>query len=76
MNGFLVLLVHTMDDLPIGLFMSDSAAMSFANEIDEMPTEKIRKVYGTDCSTPNCVKIVQFDCGEPVAVRVVRTFDN
>jgi hypothetical protein len=38
-----------------------------------MPTEEQRKVFGTDCSTPNCMCIVQFIDGQPVKMEFVES---
>lgn len=76
MNGYLVLLRHGMDDLPIGLFDTQGRADQFASTVEPMPTEAIRSLYGTDCSTPCCVEIVEFANGLPVNIRFVRDFDT
>lgn len=72
MDGYLVWLRHTMDDLPIGLFphtaKGKAEACIFAGETKPMPTAKIRKVLGVDCSTPVCVSVVEFVGGKPVGV--------
>lgn len=75
MNGFLVLLCHNMDDLPVFLTDNEDAAMKFASELDAEPSQTIRQVFNTDCSTPNCVKVVLFVGGKPVGVRYVKGFD-
>ncbi len=74
MNGFLVELCHGMDDLPVGLFRSESGAMNFAATLGPMPTAAIRKVFSTDASTPICVNITEFVKGVPVATRRVKDF--
>lgn len=76
MNGFLVLLCHTMDDLPVALRGTRDKAMALVNDLGPMPSEYIRKVFGTDCSTPSCIKIVEFHNGVPVKCEVVREFDD
>jgi hypothetical protein len=75
MNGYLVMLVHMMDDLPIALFKSPNDAGDYAREVQEMPTDKIIKIFNTDCRTPICVKIVQFSDGFPVDVTIIKDFD-
>lgn len=57
---YLVMLTHDMDDLPVKLFDNETAAFDFANGLDGEPGEHIRKVFQTDCSTPNCVSVVEF----------------
>ena len=74
MNGFLVVLHHTMDDLPIRLCQDRTEAEKVANETEEMPTDEIRKILSTDCSTPCNVSIIEFVDGRPVDDAVVREF--
>ena len=65
-SGYLVVLRHTMDDLPLAFITDESEAILFAGKVKPMPTEKIRKVFQTDCSTPICVAVWQFIDGLPV----------
>jgi len=74
MNGFLVLLCHTMDDLPVGLFKSFQLALAHARAQEAFPDAILREVYCTDCSTPVCMKIVQFVGGKPIKCDVVMDF--
>ncbi len=76
MNGFLVLLVRTTDDLPIRLCATEVEAKAVAAQTKEMPTAAIREVLETGDSTPLCVKIVEFHDGKPVKVSVVKDFDR
>ena len=71
MNCFLVLLRHTMDDLPVAVYDNKKDALFEAKRIagdnlNGMPTEAIRKVYSTDCSTPCVVCVVEFREGKPI----------
>lgn len=75
MNGYLVLLNHTMDDLPIGLFETSEAAEAFAKRARPMPAKRIRDIFGSDCSTPCCVSIVQFRNGRPVSDCLAKSFN-
>lgn len=75
MDAYLVLLVHTMDDLPIGLFGTYQQAARKGRSLLGMPTDAIRELYNTDCSSPVCVKIVEFNLGVPVRVLLVKEFD-
>ena len=75
-NGYLVLLRHTMDDLPLRFFGENeyAKAKQFARSRGEMPTPHIRAVYNTDCSTPVGVDVVRFSNGVPVDVEMVVDF--
>lgn len=76
MNGYLVVLVHTMDDLPIGFYLWEEEARHKARRVKPMPTTRIRQVYGVDCSTPLSVKMVQFRNGKPISVELVKEFNS
>lgn len=73
---YLVMLVHHMDDLPVFLTTDRDEAIERASQMDEMPSFEIRELFNTDCSTPVCVKIVTFSQGVPVAVNVVKEFND
>lgn len=68
MNAYLVLLIHEMDDLPLRLFADRDEAVAFAKNVQEMPSDEIRELYRTDCSTPVGVRIVKFVGGIPIQV--------
>ena len=73
MNGYLVLLRHMTEDLPVGLYADLREALLECDRIGDslatgMPTEEIRRVYKTDCSTPVSVCVVHFANGKPVEV--------
>ena len=77
----LVMLVHNVEDLPIRFFIQTDReaerqeAIRYARQVQPMPAERIREVFKTDCSTPLCVKIVEFHGGVPIHSEVVKTFD-
>lgn len=76
MNGYLVELIHTMDDLPIGLFATRGEADEFASKVRPMPTAAMRRVFNTDCSTPVGVSITRFRLGKPDSRKMVRQFEG
>lgn len=76
MNGFLVVLVHTMDDLPVGLFATRQEAVEYADAHPEMPTEAELDVFPTDCSTPCNLSVVEFRGGMPVKIELIRLLDE
>lgn len=65
MNAYLVLLRHTMDDLPIALFGDRDRAVKFAQKTRPQPTDAIRNFYNADCATPVAVVVVEFVRGKP-----------
>ena len=72
MNCYLVLLKHTMDDLPVRVFphtkRGRAAALCFAGALKPMPEKNIRRVFNTDCSTPCQAAVVEFVEGVPVEI--------
>jgi len=74
MNGYLVVLRHTMDDLPIKLCATYEEALAFAKKTKGMPTRRIRDVIGTDCSTPHSVSVYVFEKGELIEAYCVKEF--
>jgi hypothetical protein len=72
---YLVVLSHTMDDLPIRLCKTREEAEGIAAGLDGEVPEPIAETFMTDASTPCCVKIVEFnDAGEVTEVSVVKDF--
>jgi len=69
---YLVMLRHTLDDLPVYLTPGYADARRFAEQVDATPSQQIRNVYNTDCSTPCSVFVVTFEDGRPVKVEYVR----
>ena len=74
MNGFLVELIHTMDDLPIRLCKTKAEAIRIAKRTAAMPTQKVREVFTTDASTPICVNVTEFRDGVPIKRERVKCF--
>lgn len=75
MNHYLVVLHHTMDDLPLYITDDKDKAFAFADRTRAMPTNRIREVYGTDCSTPCNVCVVTFQRGRPIGSELVKLFE-
>lgn len=75
MNGWLVVLSHTMDDLPVRLCATREEALIYAKKLNPMPSKRLCKVFQTDCSTPVAVEVVEFKDGVPVLAFMVKGFD-
>ncbi len=75
---YLVVLSHTMDDLPIRLFSDRAEAEKFAGKVEVMPeeTERIRALFRAARTMPLCVSIVTFRGGVPQKRDVVKSFDG
>lgn len=74
MNGYLVMLSHTLDDLPVALFASAWDAQTFAENIKPDDGKSVGKLLQLDATTPVCVKVLTFKEGRPDAVTVVKEF--
>lgn len=71
MNGFLVVVSHTMDDFACSLHATRDEAFQTAMNLDDVPTI-VRNLFASDASTPVCVSIVEFQNGLPIDTEVVK----
>jgi hypothetical protein len=71
-NAFLVLFVHTMDDIPIGLFSTHAEAVAFG--MDQPRNLEVPRWWPADCSTPVHVAVVEFIDGKPNAYVIIKDF--
>ena len=74
MDGYLVMLCHTMDDLPLGLFQAEHQAREYAKKVKRGDDKLCKSVMNSDASTPLCVKLVTFREGKPKVCEVVQEF--
>jgi hypothetical protein len=73
----LVILSHTMDDIPVRLFTEYSQAAEFAAEMDwDVPARVLNKFDWPNCSTPCCISIATFRNGVPFSRTIVREFEE
>lgn len=76
MTIYLVLLRHTMDDLPLFITGNYVEAVAAARNADWQPTEEIGRVFGLDCTTPVCIDVVTFEDGVPVRLETIKEYDE
>lgn len=72
---WLVLLNHSMDDLPVAIFEGPYAELNakiFAASCDPMGTTQEREAMRTESKVPLCVSLVKFVAGRPVSSEMVR----
>ena len=83
MRTYIVMLHHTCDDLPVGVFSGRDGgdaetarqmAFAMASRVPEMPSENVRKIHKTACSTPVCVSVVEMRDGVPHGRTVAKSF--
>lgn len=78
-NLYLVLLRHTMDDLPIFLTPNQGEAESVAASTlpDDRNAQRAEEVLGIDCSTPLNTTVVRFKAdGTPCGMKVIHEFTD
>lgn len=75
---YLVVLSHTMDDIPIRLFKDRDEALDFADDLPwEAPADLLQRLERPDCSTPCNVSIVLFnDEGIPISQVIVKEYEE
>lgn len=77
MNGYLVVISCSMDDLPVRLMESESFAREWAMKCN--PEDQVAMVYDMrNCDPagyPTCIRIVRFIDGAPVSDQIVRDLD-
>jgi len=92
MNGFLLMLRHTLDDCPIGLYKTrEEAINSLSNRVGYVLSEDDPKGYPCGpwalskeergallivCFTPRNFSIVEFKNGVPVELSIVAEYEN
>jgi hypothetical protein len=74
MNGFLVVLLHTMDDIPVSLHATRAEAEAAAQACPSMPSDSLMESIGCATSEPVCVSIIEFVEGEPVSMGPAKYF--
>lgn len=76
MNGFLVVLSHSMDDFPIRLCSAREHAVMVAKATSWDLTDEQMNAFGRDASSPCVIAIVEFKDGLPQGWDVIRNCDE
>lgn len=76
LSGFLVVWRHTMDDVPVGLFGTLTAAVHAAKEMSFRAGYAAAKKLDIDCRTPVCFAIIEFDNGKPTEMLIMDRPDD
>jgi len=74
LDGYLVVLRHTMDDIPLLLTSDEQEAIDFAKTVGPDYGEREKITLNTDCGTPVIVAIYPFLDGKLVGMREVKDF--
>jgi hypothetical protein len=75
-SGYLVVWRHTMDDVPVGLFRTKTAALEAAKKMSFRAGYAVAKKLDIDCRTPVCFTVIGFDNGKPAEIIVVDRADD
>ncbi len=76
LDGYLVIWRHTMDDVPVGLFKTEQAALEAARNMRLQTGYACAKRVDIDCRTPVCFAVVPFKSGQPGSMRIVTRPDD
>lgn len=71
MDGFLVVLRCSMDDISLSLHATKAEAETAASEVTG--NEEV-ECWGRNIGSPGCVCIVEFNDGKPVALDIAKKF--
>ena len=75
MNGYLVVLRHHLDDLPLLLTSALTEAREVAAAVTEEDGANEKKLLSIDASTPSCVGIYHFTHGRLTKWERVNDFE-
>lgn len=74
---FLVVLRHSMDDIPVAIYGSRGEAEQRIASLSWDVSDWHREHFHSDASTPISMGVMQFDCkGQPVHYEAVRSFED
>ena len=76
MNGYLVVIRHACDDIPLLLTNDEIEAMDFAAKVNEDDGEAEKKLLGIDAATQCNASVYKFSGGKLCDHQVVRDFQD
>lgn len=78
MAQYLVMLSHSMDDIPVALFDDKAAAVKCAKRQPEQPSRSLLdRLDYPECSTPICISVVTFGKnGRPTNRDIVTRYED
>lgn len=76
MKQYLVLVRHTLDDLPVFLSDDKDKALAFAYKCGANSGDKAAAVLGLDATTPLNVTLVTFENGVPVDATFIKDLED
>lgn len=76
MNGFLVVIRHLYDDLPIALYATNAEAFAAAHATKESDGDDFCKLINLDATTPQSVWVFEYRDGKPVVANIVKVFED
>jgi len=76
MNGFLLLLRHSMDDIPVGLFKTYAQALTESAKRKWLLSAAEERLFVINPTTPMSIAIVEFRSGKAQKMTIVRDCDD
>lgn len=74
---YLVMLSHSMDDIPLAIFEKVGDAVEFAKAASwDVPEDIANAIKTPDCTTPTIISVVMFVDGVPASRDVIRSYDD
>lgn len=74
---YLVVLSHSLDDIPMGLFADRDEANQFASQLNwDVPDDLLQRLDLPGCNTPCMIAITTFAGSTPVSRDIVRNYED
>lgn len=74
---YLVVLQHSMDDIPLGLYDTKEKAVTRAKNAGWFPRSLVtERLNLSDCTTPIAKSIVTFKNGQPVSRTIICNYEE
>lgn len=74
---YLVVLQHSMDDIPLGLYDTKDEAIAKASRSSWYPSSQLQERLNlSDCTTPYLMSIVTFKNGQPISREIIRSYEE
>lgn len=74
---YLVVLQHSMDDIPLGLYDTKEKAIDRIKRAGWYPSSTLlRRLELSNCTTPYLMSVVTFKNGQPISREIIRNYEE